>query len=207
MALVKVLVERRPSDLKLGYRTVLTIIADKNTSTTANQIIPVAEGFFLFVEMDDEQRERRHQARRRGNGKAEKILAAAAAGMADRHVEPRQPERAAEQINGGDEPADLPVFAEHVRQHDALHQKRRRHAEGNQIRQRIEFAPERAFRAAQPRHAAVQQIKNARQQNEREREFDLAEIVIGLAGSASTILVSATKPQNRLPAVSRFGRK
>ena len=37
MALVKVLVERRPSDLKLGYRTVLTIIADKNTSTTASR--------------------------------------------------------------------------------------------------------------------------------------------------------------------------
>ena len=32
---VNVLVERRPSALKLGYRTVLTIIADKNTSTAA----------------------------------------------------------------------------------------------------------------------------------------------------------------------------
>ena len=93
-------------------------------------------------------------------------------------IEARQPERAAEQINGGDEPADLPVFAKHVRQHDALHQKRRRDAERNQVRQRIEFAPERAFRAAQPRHPAVQQIKNARQQNERQREFDLGEIVI-----------------------------
>ena len=93
-------------------------------------------------------------------------------------IEPRQPERAAEQINRGDEPADLPVFAKHVRQHDAMHQKRRRDAERNQVRQRIEFAPERAFRAAQPRHPAVEQIEDARQQNEREREFDLAEVVI-----------------------------
>jgi len=30
----ELLVERRPSALKLGYRTVLTIIADKNTSTS-----------------------------------------------------------------------------------------------------------------------------------------------------------------------------
>ena len=55
-----------------------------------------------------------------------------------------------------------------------MHQKRGRDAERNQIRQRIEFAPERAFRAAHPRHPAIEQIKNAREQNEAEREFDLA---------------------------------
>src|SRR6516162_269015 len=33
MALVKVLVERSPRDLKLGYLTVLTIIAERNSST------------------------------------------------------------------------------------------------------------------------------------------------------------------------------
>src|ERR1700682_5616199 len=37
IALVKVLVERRPRDLKLGYFTVLTIIAERNTSTTARR--------------------------------------------------------------------------------------------------------------------------------------------------------------------------
>ena len=37
MAFVNVLVERRPSDLKLGYRTVLTIMADRNISTTASR--------------------------------------------------------------------------------------------------------------------------------------------------------------------------
>src|SRR5690606_30610199 len=33
MALANVLVERRPSDLKLGYRTVLTIMADRKIRT------------------------------------------------------------------------------------------------------------------------------------------------------------------------------
>ena len=60
----------------------------------------------------------------------------------------------------------------HIRQHDALHQKRRGDAKGNQVRQRIEFASERAFVPAHPRDAAVEQIKNAREQNEGEREFD-----------------------------------
>src|SRR2546423_7206966 len=38
IALVKVLVERNPSDLKLGYLTVLTIIAERksNTATSRN---------------------------------------------------------------------------------------------------------------------------------------------------------------------------
>jgi hypothetical protein len=34
---MNVLVERSPSDLKLGYRTVLTIIAESNTSTTTSR--------------------------------------------------------------------------------------------------------------------------------------------------------------------------
>jgi hypothetical protein len=91
-------------------------------------------------------------------------------------------------------------------QHDALDEKCGRDAEGNQVGERIEFAAERTFHAAHARDAAVEQIKNAREQNEREREFDLREI-LSLFGSASTIFVSATKPQNRFPAVSRFGRK
>jgi hypothetical protein len=35
--LTNVLVERKPSDLKLGYLTVLTIIAERNNITTANR--------------------------------------------------------------------------------------------------------------------------------------------------------------------------
>ncbi len=37
IALVNVLVERRPNDLKLGYFTVLTIIAESKTRTTASR--------------------------------------------------------------------------------------------------------------------------------------------------------------------------
>src|SRR5258706_15318252 len=37
IALVNVLLERRPRDLKLGYFTVLTIIAERNTSTTGSR--------------------------------------------------------------------------------------------------------------------------------------------------------------------------
>src|SRR5437899_1966153 len=37
IALMNVLVERSPRDLKVGYFTVLTIIAERNTSTTASR--------------------------------------------------------------------------------------------------------------------------------------------------------------------------
>src|ERR1035437_4266881 len=37
MTLRNVVVERKPSDLKVGYFTVVTIMADKNTSTTAGR--------------------------------------------------------------------------------------------------------------------------------------------------------------------------
>ena len=59
-----------------------------------------------------------------------------------------------------------------------MHQKRGRDAERNQVRQRIKFTPERTVRAAQPRHPAVEQVKNAGQQNEGEGELDLGEIEI-----------------------------
>src|ERR1039457_4604360 len=45
MALVKVLVERKPSDLKLGYRTVLTIMAERSTSTTAGRYFQFPRDF------------------------------------------------------------------------------------------------------------------------------------------------------------------
>ena len=35
--MANVLVERKPRDLKLGYFTVLTIIADRNSITTASR--------------------------------------------------------------------------------------------------------------------------------------------------------------------------
>ena len=87
-----------------------------------------------------------------------------------------------------------------------MHEKCGRDAERNQIRQRIEFAPERAFVSAHARDPAIEQIENAREQNEAERQLDLADNR-RRQWSASTIFVSATKPQKRFPAVSRFGRK
>ena len=90
----------------------------------------------------------------------------------------RQTERAANQIDRSDEPAKLGVsWRKHVFEHDAMHQERRRGAEGNQVRQRIKFAAERAFRAAHARHPAVEQIEDAGQQDEAERHLDLAKIV------------------------------
>jgi hypothetical protein len=87
------------------------------------------------------------------------------------------------QINRGDEPADFRVLvAEYIVQHDPVHQKRRRDAERNQVGQRIEFAAKRAFVPAHARDAAVEQIENAREQNERQRDLDLA--VVAVFGSA-----------------------
>ena len=62
------------------------------------------------------------------------------------------------------------VCPEHFRQHDAMHQKRRGHAEGDDVGQRIELATERAFGPAHARHPAVEQIEDAGQQNEEERD-------------------------------------
>ena len=109
MASGKVLVERRPRDLKVGYLTVLTIMAERNSSTTASRYPHLPRLLLLFVELDDQQGQRGHQPGRRRNGETEKFLAAAAAGLGGQAVEARQAEGAADQVNGGDEPAPLVV--------------------------------------------------------------------------------------------------
>ena len=93
-------------------------------------------------------------------------------------VEPRQAKRAAQQINRGDEPAPFRVPAKHIVEHHPVHQEGRRHPEGDQVGQRVELAPKRAFHPAHPRHPAVKQVKDARQQNEPQRHFDLLEIAV-----------------------------
>ena len=87
-----------------------------------------------------------------------------------------------------------------------MHQKGRRRPERNQVRQRIEFPAKGALHPAHPRQPAIEQIKNARQQNKGQRHLDFRVYPAGPI-LASTILVSATKPQNKLPAVIKFGRK
>src|SRR5665213_1420950 len=139
----------------------------------------MAETFFLFVEMDDEQRERGNKSGGGRNREAEKIFTGAAARHRGEAVEPREPERATQQVNRGDEPADAAVFLwKNVGKHDALDEKRGRDAERNQIGKRIEFASKRTFHAAHARDAAVEQVENARKQNKRERELDLREIIV-----------------------------
>ena len=98
---------------------------------------------------------------------------------------------------------------EHIVQDNAMDQKGRRHAEGNQVGQGIKLAAERAFDAAHASDSSVKEIENARQQDISEGLFDGGILFLAAAGdrSASTIFVRATNPQNRLPAVSRFGRK
>src|SRR5207244_2777052 len=71
-------------------------------------------------------------------------------------------------------PADLVVFL----QHDAMHQKSRSRAKGNQVRQRIELATERTFHPAHPGDAPVEQIKNAGQQNETKSQPDVVKLAV-----------------------------
>jgi hypothetical protein len=80
----------------------------------------------------------------------------------------------------------------HLAQHDAMHQKRRRGAEGNQIGQGIEFPAKGAFDAAHAGQAAIEQIENAGQQDESSASL-ISPFPAG-PGGASTILV---RPQNQ----------
>ena len=157
--------------MKLGYFTSLTIIAERNSSSTgsANRSL-LCEKPFSSIHIKNNVSDATSPAAD-GIGKPRNSLFAAAAHRRET-IEPRQPERAADQINRRDEPADLRMLGKHVRQHDAMHEKRRGHAEGNQVRQRIKFAPERTFAAAHARDAAVEQIKNAREQNENQRAYE-----------------------------------
>src|ERR1041385_2665539 len=67
----------------------------------------------LFVVPHHEHGERRDEAGRRRDGKAQELLAAAAAGHGGETVESRQTKRAANQVNRRDKPAGLRVRAEH----------------------------------------------------------------------------------------------
>ena len=179
--LVKVRVARKSSDLKLGYFTLLTIIQERNSSSTGRQYrqLPVANSFSSHQIMNSVSEATRPAAE--GIGKPRNSLRVLQA-HGRQAVEPRQPERAAEQINRGDEPAPFLVAAKHVLEHDPMHQEGRRRPERDQVRQRIELAPKRAFHAAHPRHPAVKQVKDARQQDEPERHLDLLKIAAGNVG-------------------------
>src|SRR5439155_2192983 len=109
---------------------------------------------------EQEQGDGGHRAGGGGNRETKKIPASTAA-RGRQTVEARQSKRAANQINRRNEPADFRVFFKDIVQHDAVHQKRRRGAKGNNVGQRVEFASERAVLSPEARHPPVQQVKNA----------------------------------------------
>ena len=74
------------------------------------------------------------------------------------------------------------MVAEDVFENNPMHQKRGGHAKGNQIGQRIEFPAERALDAAHPRHPPVEQVEDAGQENETERDFDRVKIPVREVG-------------------------
>src|SRR6266480_1528268 len=111
------------------------------------------------IQPEQEQGDGGYRAGGGGNRETKKIPASTAA-CGCQTVETRQSKRAANQINRRDEPADFRVFFKDIVQHDAVHQKRRRGAKGNNVGQRVEFASERAVLSSEARHPPVQEVKN-----------------------------------------------
>src|SRR5438270_404740 len=68
---------------------------------------------------------------------------------------------------------------EDILEHHAMNQKGGRHAERNEISERIEFAAERTFNAAHPSDTPIEQIENAGQQDESEGDLDVMIIAGG----------------------------
>ena len=96
--------------------------------------------------------------------------------------------------------------------HDPVNHQRRREPERNNIGERVELAPKRTVVAAQARKASIQKIKNERAENEpdrcRENDQMPQDRRLKLCRRApSRILSVAVNPQNRLPAVIRFGSR
>ena len=118
----------------------------------------------------------------------------------------------------------IPTLAELI-EHDLVNEQRRGDAEADRVRQRIELPPERAVLPAQPRQPAVEHVEHARAQDEpdggrgnwsmaRLRPDGLVRRVHRVRHRAGTctsvpvmILSVAANPQNRLPAVIRFGSR
>src|SRR6266403_981733 len=146
------------------------------------KILPVSEGPVLLIEFDDEQREGSNQAGSRRNREPQEFLAGAVLPLRAQAVEPGEAKGPAKQINRGDEPTQFRLALNHVLQNHAMDQEGGGRAEGNQVRQRIEFAAEGAFDAAHARDPAIEQIEYARQQDKAQRDFDRVKIARGDVG-------------------------
>src|SRR6266498_79347 len=85
IALRKVLAERKPRDLKLGYLTVLTIIHESNKRTTASKYFQLPRLPFLLNEIISSVSEETSPAAE-GIGKPRKSLLTTPAGCALRQL-------------------------------------------------------------------------------------------------------------------------
>src|SRR6476659_10376056 len=94
-----------------------------------------------------------HTSSGRGNGKPSKTLVQTIrwAGRCDA-VKAGEPQCAAGQVNERDHPAEILEFA----QHDLVNEQGRRHPEGNDISQRIEFSSEGTFMTAEARQPSIE---------------------------------------------------
>ena len=103
-------------------------------------------------------------------------------------------------------------------QHDAIDHERRRDAKGDDVRQRIELAPEGALVAAEPREPAIERIENAGSEDAPDGDVKFLRrggfgglsrpgVAPAWISAPSRILSVAAKPQKRFPAVIRFGRR
>src|SRR5205807_8098498 len=92
-------------------------------------------------------------------------------------------------------------FFKDIVQHDAMHQKRRRGAKGNNVGQRVEFASERAVLSAEARHPPVQQVKNA---GEDDKEDGVAD---GWTEGAGIVDVRSDNERQRQKAAKEISRR
>src|SRR2546423_7697787 len=112
---------------------------------------------FAFGPPKQEQRDRSDKARGSWNWKAGEIFCRICAVLSCRgRIESRKTQRAAGEINEGEDPAG----ARKILEHDPINHQRRRQAKGNNVGERIEFAPESGFVSAKARKPAIEKIEN-----------------------------------------------
>ncbi len=143
---------------------------ERKSISGGRRILPSPDRPLAFGQPEQKQRDRCDHPGAAVMGNPVKFLSAAGPSALRRDaVEARQPQRAASQINKGDHPAEVLEFP----QHDPINQQRRRHAERDNVRERIELAAKWAVMSAQAREPAIEQIENAGGENEPDRVVKL----------------------------------
>src|SRR4029077_2811075 len=85
------------------------------------------------------------------------------------HVEAREPERAAGDVERGSEPSPAAPRAEGP----LVDENAGRHAERHQVRERVVLDAEGAHRAGEPRHAPVEDVTQLREEDHDRRQPEL----------------------------------